>query len=141
MKFLRFFTSVPWAIHPSTNIVDHVDNSYVLLSFSFLPFFYFSSFWNLEIFFICSFRSFLCSFLLSILFILLFFSTLLSVPCFVLSLSVYSLYLLIPLIAFFSNLLFLFSFPMTLFCVFLLYVLLLFNLSTFCHLIFLEPSV
>ena len=117
----------------------------MLLSFSFLPFFYFSSFWNLEIFFICSFRSFLCSFLcsflLSILFILLFFSTLLSVPCFVLSLSVYSLYLLIPLIAFFSNLLFLFSFPMTLFCVFLLYVLLLFNLSTFCHLIFLEPSV
>ena len=84
-------------------------------------------------FFILEFRMFL--------FILLFFSTLLSVPCSVLSLSVYSLYLLIPLIAFFSNLLFLFSFPMTLFCLFLLYVLLLFNLTTFCYLIFLEPSV
>ena len=55
---------------------------------------------------IYSFCSFLCSFLLSILSILLFFSTLLSAPCSVFSLSnVYLLYFLISLIVFFSKLL------------------------------------
>ena len=46
--------------------------------------------------------------------------------------SVYSLYFLISLIVFFSNLLsFLFSFPITLFCLLLPYALLLFNLFSF----------
>ena len=68
-------------------------------------FFYISLFWNLESILIYSFCSFLCSFLLSILSILLFFSTLLSAPCSVFSLSIYSLYFLNSLIVFFSNLL------------------------------------
>ena len=56
---------------------------------------------------ICSFCSFLCSFLLFFLFPVLF------------SPSVYSFYFLISLIVFFSDLLsFLFSFPITLFCLF-----------------------
>ena len=62
------------------------------------------------------FYSFLLFFLLPILF----------------SPSVYSLYFLIPLIVFFSNLLsFLFSFLITLLCLFLTYALLLFNLFSF----------
>ena len=59
--------------------------------------------------------------LLAILSILLFFSTLLSIPCFVYSFSVYSLYFLISLIVSFSNLLsllfsFLYSICSTLMC-------------------------
>ena len=86
-----------WGILPSTNLVHHADYSSTPLRFFFLLFFYISLFWNLEIF--------LCCFLLSILSILLLFSTLLSAPCSVFSLSVYSLYLLIHFIDFFSNLL------------------------------------
>ena len=59
--------------------------------------------------------------LLAVLSILLFFSTLLSIPCFVYSFSVYSLYFLISLIFSFSNLLsllfsFLYSICSTLMC-------------------------
>ena len=43
LRFLRFFTSVPWGFLPSTNLVDCADNCYTSLIFSFFPFFYFSS--------------------------------------------------------------------------------------------------
>ena len=102
--FLQFFTCVFWGILLSTNLVDRVHYSFTPLRF-FSLFFYISLFWNLESILIYSFCSFLCSFLLSILSILLFFSTLLSAPCSVFSLSIYSLYFLNPLIVFFSNLL------------------------------------
>ena len=39
---LWFFTSFFWGILPSTNLVDRADNSYILLKFLFLPFFYIS---------------------------------------------------------------------------------------------------
>ena len=129
MCLLWFFTRVFWGIIPSTNLVDPEGNSYTALSFFFLAFFYSFSFWNLEIssymflLFCVLFCSLFCSF----------FFTLLSDPCFFLSLSVYSLYFLISLI-FFSNLLsFLFSFAITLFCVLLPYVPFLFNLFSFCY--------
>ena len=92
-------------------------------------------------FFILEFRNLLLS-VPSVLFCLLFCS--LACPSFysfllfflfpvLFSPSVYSLYFLISLIIFFSNLLpFLFSFPITLFCLLLPYVLLLFNLFSFC---------
>ena len=110
---------------PSTNLVDCADNCYTSL------YFYFSSFSIIvrsrisKLVVICS----CCSFLLSIFFILLF-STLLFLVLF--SPSVYSLYFLISLMVFFSNLLsFLLSFPITLFCLLLPYALFLFNLFSF----------
>ena len=123
------------SILPSTNLVDHADNCYMSFSFFFLLFFYISSFWNLEIscyLFLLFFPSFVpfCSlsyssfysFLLFFLFPVLF------------SPSVYSLYFLTSLIVFFSNLCaILLSFPITLFCLRLPYVLLLFNLFSFCY--------
>ena len=51
---------------------------------------------------ICSFCSFLNSFLLSILFNILFFSALLYVPCSVLSLSIYNLFSDLPCLFFFQ---------------------------------------
>ena len=70
------------------------------------------------------------SFLLSVLFTLQFFPTLLFVLCSILSFSVY--YFLISLIVFFSNLLsFLLSFPITLFCLLLSYVPVIFKLFPF----------
>lgn len=89
--FLRFFTIVPWGISPSTKLVDCAGNSYMSFSFFFLPFFFILEFRNL--FLPAPPGSFLCSFLLSILFVPLMFSTLLSVPCSVLFFSVYSVYL------------------------------------------------
>ena len=46
LRFLPFFTSVPWGILPITNLVDCADNCHTSLIFSFFPFFYFSSPWN-----------------------------------------------------------------------------------------------
>ena len=102
--FLLFFTSVPWGILPSTNLVDCADNCYTSLIFFFLPSFLFFSPWNLKnCFFLSSFFSLLFSFLLYL--------------------------------AFFSNLLsFDFSFPITLFCLLLPYVLLLLNLFSLYYL-------
>ena len=92
---------------------------------------YISSFWNLKI---CSYLFFSVLFSTLYLFILLLSSLLLSVSCSVLSLSVYLIYFLISLIILFSNLLsFRFSFPITLFCLLIPYVLLLFNLISFCY--------
>ena len=80
-------------------------------------------------FLICSFCSSLCPFC-SVLFTLQFFPTLLFVLCSILSFSVY--YFLISLIVFFSNLLsFLLSFPITLFCLLLSYVPVIFKLFPF----------
>ena len=71
-----------------------------------------------------------CSFLLSIFSILLF-STLLSIPCSVFSLCLFTLFSELCIV-FFSNLLsFLFSFPITLFSLLLPYALFLFNLFSF----------
>lgn len=50
MWFLLFFTSVSWGILLTTNLADHAENSHMSLSSFFLPFFYISSFWNLEIY-------------------------------------------------------------------------------------------
>ena len=87
LRFLRFF---PWDILPSTNLVDPAGNSYTSLSSSFLPFFHFSSFWNLKIYFYQFF---------------LFFSVFFS-----------ALYLVHPFILFYSSFYFLFCYlPLYLF--------------------------
>ena len=130
LKFLRFFTCVSWGIFP-VQILLIVQTTAIRHSI-----FYFSSFSMFiqsrisKSVVICSFCSFLLfssslsfpsySFLLFFLFLVLF------------SPSVYSLYFLISLMVFFSNLLsFLFSFPITLFCLLLPYALLLFSLFSF----------
>ena len=107
LRFLRFFTCVSWGIS-SAQILLIVETTAIRHSI-----FYFSSFSMFiqsrisKSVVICSFCSFLCSFLLFFLFPVLF------------SPSVYSFYFLISLIVFFSDLLsFLFSFPITLFCLF-----------------------
>ena len=92
---------------PSTNLVDRADNCYTSLYFLFLLFFYVSS----------------CSFLLSI-FSILFFSTLLSIPCSVFSLCLFILFSNLP----YCFLILFSSFPITLFCLLLPYALLLFDL-------------
>ena len=130
--FLRHF--------PSTNLVHRADKCYTSLYFLFLLCFYFflcffnPEFKNLNLEFknlfsvpfvlscvlLCSLSFPSCSFLLFFLFPVQF------------SPSVYSRYFLISLIAFFSNLLsFLFSFPITLFCLLLTYILLPFHLVSF----------
>ena len=103
MRFLRFFTrgilqlflevfspaQILLIVH--TTVIPH--SVFSISSFS--------VFFHSEIYksvLIRSFCSSLCSFLLSILSISLFFSTLLSAPCSVFSLSVYSLYFLISLL-------------------------------------------
>ena len=130
LRFLRFFTCVSWGISPA-QILLIVQTTAIRHSV-----FYFSSFSMFiqsrisKSVVICSFCSFLLfssslsfpsySFLLFFLFLVLF------------SPSVYSLYFLISLMVFFSNLLsFLFSFPITLFCLLLPYALFLFNLFSF----------
>ena len=129
LRFLRFFTCVSWGISPA-QILFIVQATAILHSI-----FYFSSFSMFiqprisKSVITCSF----CSFLFFSPFYL-FHPTLfyfLSIPCSV-SPFVYSLYFLISLIVFFSNLLsFLFSFPITLFCLLLPYALFLFNLFSF----------
>ena len=131
LRSLRFFNCVSWGISPA-QILLIVETTAIRHSV-----FYFSSF---SMFIqsrisksnvICCFCSLLCSFLLSILSIV--YSFLLFLLFHVLfSSSIYSLYFLISLIVFFSNLLsFLFSFPITLFCLLLPYALFLFNLFSF----------
>ena len=113
----------PLRYFPSTNLVDCADNCYTSLYFYFSSFSMFIRSRISKLVVIC------CSFLLSIFFILLF-STLLFLVLF--SPSVYSLYFLMSLMVFFSNLLsFLLPFPITLFCLLLPYALLLFNLFSF----------
>ena len=130
LRFLRFFTCVSWGISPA-QILLIVQTTAIHHSV-----FYFSSFSMFiqsrisKSVVICSFCSFLCSFLLSILSILLF-STLLSIPCSVFSLCLFTLFSELCIV-FFSNLLsFLFSFPITLFSLLLPYALFLFNLFSF----------
>ena len=43
LRFLRFFTSVPWGFLPSTNLVDCADNCSTSLIFSFFYFFHSAS--------------------------------------------------------------------------------------------------
>ena len=74
---------------PSTNLVDCADNCYTSLYFYFSSFSMFIQSRILKLVVICSCCSFL--FLLSIFFILLF-STLLSIPCSVFSLCLFSLF-------------------------------------------------
>ena len=100
---LRYFSS--------TNLDDRADNCYTSL------FFYFSSFSMFiqsrisKSVVICSFCSFLCSFLLSILSILLF-STLLSIPCSLFSLCLFTLFSDLPYCFLFKSVIlsFLFSY-------------------------------
>ena len=123
LQFLQFFTCVSSGILASINLIDRADNSYTSLRFFFLLFSIFLHSGIQKPVHISSFCPFVCSFLLSISFILLFSFAFLFAFCSVL-LSVYSHYFLISLTVFFSNLLsFLFFFPITLFCLFLLYVL------------------
>ena len=129
--FLRFFTCVSWGISPA-QILLIMHTTAICHSI-----FYFSSSFmfiqsriskSLVIRFFCSF---MCYFLLSIFSILYSFLLFFLFPV-LFSPSVYSLYFLISLIVFFSNLLsFLFSFPITLFCLLLPYALFLFNLFSF----------
>ena len=63
MQFLQFFTSVPWGILPSKNLVDCRQLLYVTHVFS-LPFFLFSSSWNL--------KKFLSSFYFFLLYLVIF---------------------------------------------------------------------
>ena len=78
---------------PSTNLVDRADNCYTSLYFYFSSFSMFIQSKILKLVVICSCCSFL--FLLSIFFILLF-STLLSIPCSVFSLCLFSLFSDLP---------------------------------------------
>ena len=118
---------------PSTNLADCVGNCYTSLFF-------------LSPLFLCFFNLEISDLLLSVpsVFSLILFCSL-SCPSFssfyyLFSFPpVYPLYFLISLLVFFSNLLsFLFSLPITRFCLLLPYVLLLFNLFYF---IFLDPSI
>ena len=77
-------------IHPSTNLVDCEDNCYTSLSFFFLLFFYISSFWNLEI--CCSVLFVLSCVLFCYLSFPYFYSFLLSIPCSVFSLCLFTLF-------------------------------------------------
>ena len=108
LRFLRFLTCLSWDISPA-EILLTVQTTAIPHSI-----FYFSSF---SLFIqsrisksvvICSFCSFLCSFLLSILSIL-FFSTLLSIHCFVFSLSLFVLFSYLPYCFLFRSAIF--SFP------------------------------
>ena len=95
LRFLWLFTSVSWGISPA-KILLVVQTTAIRHSI-----FYFSSFSMFiqsrisKSVVICSFCSFLCSFLLSILSILLF-STLLSIPCFVFSLCLFTVFSDLP---------------------------------------------
>ena len=97
---------------PSTNLVDCADNCDTSLNFFFLLFSMFcqSRIWKSVV--ICSFCSFLYYFLLSILSILLFFSTLLSIPCSVFSLCLFTLFSDLPYCFLFKSVIlsFLFSY-------------------------------
>ena len=130
LRFLRFFTCVSWGIFPSQILLIEQTTAIRHSIFCFSSFSMFIQSRISKSVVICSFCSFLLfssslsfpsySFLLFFLFLVLF------------SPSVYSLYFLISLMVFFSNLLsFLFSFPITLFCLLLPYALLLFNLFSF----------
>ena len=127
--FLRFFTCVSWGVS-SAQILLIVQTTAIRHSI-----FYFSSFSMFiqsrisKSIVICSFCSFLFFSPDYLFHPTLFYSFFYSLFFF---LPVYSLYFLIPLIVFFSNLLsFLFSFLITLLCLFLTYALLLFNLFSF----------
>ena len=104
-------TSPPWAwgiLSSTAQILLMGQTTAIYIAQVFLSpfplFFHIVEFKNLFLSVVSSFCSFLCSFLL-FLFILLFFSTLFSISCFVLFLSFYSLYFLISLIVFlFSDL-------------------------------------
>ena len=100
LRFLQFFTSVSWGILPSTNLADCADNCYTSLIFSF---FLFSIFFTLKfkkkLFFLSSFYSLLCSFLLY----LAFFSNLLS---FYFSFPITLFCLLLPYVLLLFNLFF-----------------------------------
>ena len=131
LQFLWFFTCVSRGILPSTDLVKGADDCYMSLSFSFSSFSMFPHSVIKKSVFIFSFFSFLCSSLLSILSMLLFFSALLSVPCSVFSLCLFTLFS--DLLYCYHLLSFLFSFPVALFCLLLAYVLLLFTLFYFCY--------
>ena len=93
-KFLRFFTCVSWGIFP-VQILLIVQTTAIRHSI-----FYFSSFsiflqFRISESVICSFCSFLWPFLLSI-FSILFLSTLLSIPCSVFSLSLFTIFSDLP---------------------------------------------
>ena len=104
-------TSPPWAwgiLSSTAQILLMGQTTAIYIAQVFLSpfplFFHIVEFKNLFLSVVSSFCSFLCSFLL-FLFIVLFFSTLFSISCFVLFLSFYSLYFLISLIVFlFSDL-------------------------------------
>ena len=129
LRFLRFLTCLSWDISPA-EILLTVQTTAIPHSI-----FYFSSF---SLFIqsrisksvvICSFCSFLFFSPLYLFHPTLFYSSFYFLFCF---LPVYSVYFLISLMVFFSNLLsFLFSFPITLFCLLLPYALLLFSLFSF----------
>ena len=77
---------------PTTYIVNRANINHTSVSFSFLLFFYLFIHSGIQkSALICSFYSFLCCFLLSILLILLFY-TLLPVPCSVFSLCLFTLF-------------------------------------------------
>ena len=131
LRFLRFFTCVSWGIFPSQIllIVQATAIRHSIFCFSSFSMFIQSRISKSVV--MCSFCSFLCSFLLSLSFPSYSFLLFVLFPV-LFSPSVYSLNFLISLIIFFSRLLsFLFSFPSTLCCLLLPYALLLFNLFSF----------
>ena len=133
LRFLRFFTCVSWGIFPSQILLIEQTTAIRHSIFCFSSFSMFIQSRISKSVVMCSFCSFLCSFLLSLSLSFPSYSFLLFVLFPVLfSSSVYSLYFLISLIIFFSRLLsFLFSFPITLCCLLLPYALLLFSLFSF----------
>ena len=109
LRFLRLLTCVSLGILPDSSLIDRADNSYMSLSFFFLLFFSISSLLNWKI----------CSNLL--------FSEYVSV------LNVVHPFLIFLIASFLNLLSFCFSFPITLFCLLLLYLLFLPNLFSFCY--------
>ena len=111
LRFLPFFTCVSWGISPA-QILLVVHTTAIRHSI-----FYFYSFFMClqsgisKSVVICSFCSFLCSFLISI-FSILFFSTLLSIPCSVFSLCLFTLFSDLPYCFLFKSVIlsFLFSY-------------------------------
>ena len=111
LRFLRFFTCVSWGIFPSQILLIEQITAIRHSIFCFSSFSMFIQSRISKSVVICSFCSFLCSFLLSILSILLF-STLLSIPCSVFSLCLFTLFSDLPYCFLFKSVIlsFLFSY-------------------------------
>ena len=110
MWFLWFFTCVCWGISQAQILLIVQTTAVSHYIFYFSSFSMFIQYRISKSFVICSFCSFLCSFLFSIFSILLF-STLLSIPCSVFSLCLFTLFSDLPYCFLFKSVILSFLFP------------------------------